>query len=386
MNNFEFYCPTKIIFGKGTIAKLPELIDKSNKVLITYGGGSIKRNGVYDQVKKALEGYNVIEFGGIEPNPKYETLMKAVEIVKNEGVDFLLAVGGGSTLDGTKFIAAASKYYGDKDAYDYFMVEQNPVFEAVPLADVITLPATGSEMNSGGVISRISTDEKLAFGGVPLYPKFSIIDPQVTFTLPLRQTVNGIVDTFVHVMEQYCTYDVNSPLQDDWALGILRTLIKEAPKVIANPEDYDARANIFWCATCGLNYWISLGVPQDWATHMIGHELTAFYGIDHGQSLAIVEPRLLRNQKVSKAKKLAKLAREVFCVNEPVDLKAADIAIDKIEAFFNSIGMKTKLSDYEIDSNEASEKIRERFAQRHTVLGEKGAINADTAYDIVKAS
>ncbi|OLA76581.1 MAG: NADH-dependent alcohol dehydrogenase [Candidatus Melainabacteria bacterium 35_41] len=386
MNNFEFYCPTKIIFGKGTIAKLPELIDKSNKVLITYGGGSIKRNGVYDQVKKALEGYNVIEFGGIEPNPKYETLMKAVEIVKNEGVDFLLAVGGGSTLDGTKFIAAASKYYGDKDAYDYFMVEQNPVLEAVPLADVITLPATGSEMNSGGVISRISTDEKLAFGGVPLYPKFSIIDPQVTFTLPLRQTVNGIVDTFVHVMEQYCTYDVNSPLQDDWALGILRTLIKEAPKVIANPEDYDARANIFWCATCGLNYWISLGVPQDWATHMIGHELTAFYGIDHGQSLAIVEPRLLRNQKVSKAKKLAKLAREVFCVNEPVDLKAADIAIDKIEAFFNSIGMKTKLSDYEIDSNEAAEKIRERFAQRHTVLGEKGAINADTAYDIVKAS
>ena len=386
MNNFEFYCPTKIIFGKGTIAKLPELIDKSNKVLITYGGGSIKRNGVYEQVKKALEGYNVLEFGGIEPNPKYETLMKAVEIVKNEGVDFLLAVGGGSTLDGTKFIAAASKYYGDKDAYDYFMVEQNPVFEAVPLADVITLPATGSEMNSGGVISRISTDEKLAFGGVPLYPKFSIIDPQVTFTLPLRQTVNGIVDTFVHVMEQYCTYDVNSPLQDDWALGILRTLIKEAPKVIANPEDYDARANIFWCATCGLNYWISLGVPQDWATHMIAHELTAFYGIDHGQSLAIVEPRLLRNQKVSKAKKLAKLAREVFCVNEPVDLKAADIAIDKIEAFFNSIGMKTKLSDYEIDSNEAAEKIRERFAQRHTVLGEKGAINADTAYDIVKAS
>ena len=386
MNNFEFYCPTKIIFGKGTIAKLPELIDKSNKVLITYGGGSIKRNGVYDQVKKALEGYNVIEFGGIEPNPKYETLMKAVEIVKNEGVDFLLAVGGGSTLDGTKFIAAASKYYGDKDAYDYFMVEQNPIFEAVPLADVITLPATGSEMNSGGVISRISTDEKLAFGGVPLYPKFSIIDPQVTFTLPLRQTVNGIVDTFVHVMEQYCTYDVNSPLQDDWALGILRTLIKEAPKVIANPEDYDARANIFWCATCGLNYWISLGVPQDWATHMIGHELTAFYGIDHGQSLAIVEPRLLRNQKVSKAKKLAKLAREVFCVNEPVDLKAADIAIDKIEAFFNSIGMKTKLSDYEIDSNEAAEKIRERFASRHTVLGEKGAINSDTTYDIVKAS
>lgn len=386
MNNFEFYCPTKIVFGKGTIASLPQLIDKSKKILITYGGGSIKQNGVYEQVKNALEGYNILEFGGIEPNPKYETLMKAVEIVKREGVDFLLAVGGGSTLDGTKFIAAASKYFGERDAYDYFMVEQNPVLDAVPLTDVITLPATGSEMNCGGVISRISTDEKLAFGGAPLYPKFSVIDPQVTYSLPVRQTINGIVDTFVHVMEQYCTYDVNSPLQDDWALGILRTLIKEAPKVLANPEDYDARANIFWCATCGLNYWISVGVPQDWATHNIGHELTAFYGIDHGQSLAIIEPRLLRNQKVSKAKKLAKLAREVFCVNEPVDLKAADIAIDKIEAFFNSIGMKTKLSDYEIDANEAAERIRERFASRHTVLGEKGAINSDTAYDIVKAS
>ena len=386
MNNFELFCPTRVVFGKGSIAKLSQLIDKSKKILITYGGGSIKKNGVYDQVKKALDGYNVLEFGGIEPNPKYETLMKAVEIVKKEGVDFLLAVGGGSTLDGTKFIAAASKYFGEKDAYDYFMVEQNPVTDALPLADVITLPATGSEMNNGAVISRISTDEKLAFQWEPLYPKFSIIDPQVTFSLPQKQTINGIVDTFVHVMEQYCTYDVNSPLQDDWALGILRTLIKEAPKVLADPNDYDARANIFWCATCGLNYWIAQGVPQDWATHMIGHELTAFYGIDHGQSLAIIMPRLLRNQKVSKSKKLAKLAREVFGVNEPVDLKAADLAIDHIEAFFNSIGMKTKLSDYEINPDEAAERIRDRFAKRGAALGEKGAINADVIYDIVKAT
>lgn len=386
MNNFELFCPTRVVFGKGSIAKLPQLIDKSKKILITYGGGSIKKNGVYDQVKKALEGYNVLEFGGIEPNPKYETLMKAVEIVKKEGVDFLLAVGGGSTLDGTKFIAAASKYFGEKDAYDYFMVEQNPVTDALPLADVITLPATGSEMNNGAVISRISTDEKLAFQWEPLYPKFSIIDPQVTFSLPQKQTINGIVDTFVHVMEQYCTYDVNSPLQDDWALGILRTLIKEAPKVLVDPNDYEARANIFWCATCGLNYWIAQGVPQDWATHMIGHELTAFYGIDHGQSLAIIEPRLLRNQKVSKSKKLAKLAREVFGINEPVDLKAADIVIDHIEAFFNSLGMKTKLADYDINSEEAAEKIRDRFAKRGVALGEKGAINSDVAYDIVKAS
>lgn len=386
MNNFEFFCPTKVIFGKDTISELPKHIDKSKKILMTYGGGSIKNNGVYEQVKKALEGYNVLEFSGIEPNPKYETLMKAVEIVKSENVDFLLSVGGGSTLDGTKFIAAASKYYGEKDAYDYFMVEQNEVIDAVPLADVITLPATGSEMNNGGVISRLSTNEKLAFHSDKVFPQFSIIDPQVTYSLPVKQTVNGIVDTFVHVMEQYCTYDVNSPLQDSWALGILRTLIQEAPKVLANPEDYDARANIFWCATTGLNYWISVGVPQDWATHMIGHELTAFYGLDHGQSLAIVEPRLLKNQKVSKAKKLAKLAREVFCINEVVDLKAADIAICEIENFYNSIGMKTRLFDYDIDAKEAAEKIRDRFRQRGVILGEKMNIDADTAYEIVSAS
>lgn len=383
MNNFEFYCPTSVLFGKGTISELPRLIDKSKKVLMIYGGGSIMKNGVYNQVKSALDGYQLYEFGGIEPNPKYETCMKAVNIIKQEGIDFLLAVGGGSTLDGTKFIAAAAKYEGD-DAYDAILVRQEEITDALPLADVITLPATGSEMNNGAVISRLSTDEKLAFHSDFVFPQFSIIDPQVTFTLPLKQTVNGIVDTFVHVMEQYCTYDVNTPLQDDWALGILRTLTKEAPKVLADPDDYEARANIFWCATCGLNYWISLGAVQDWATHMIGHEITAFYGLDHGQSLAIVLPRLLKNQKVSKSKKLAKLAREVFGVNETVDLKAADLAIENIEQFFNAIGMKTKLSDYEVDAMEAAEKIKSRFTERNTILGEKGNITAETAYDIVK--
>ena len=384
MQNFEFYGPTRVVFGKGTIKELSRLIPHDKKILMTYGGGSIKKNGVYEQVKEALSGYDLLEFGGIEPNPKYETLMKAVDIVKSQGVDFLLAVGGGSVLDGTKFIALASKYDGD-DAYDTIMIRGEHPDSAVELADVITLPATGSEMNNGGVISRISTSEKLAFHNSLLFPKFSIIDPSVTFSLPVKQTINGIVDTFVHTMEFNCTYDVNSPLQDIWAMGILRTLISEAPKVLANPEDYDARANLFWCATCGLNYWISCGVPQDWSTHMIGHELTAFYGIDHGQSLAIVEPRLLRNQKIAKSQKLAKIAREVFGINETVDLKAADLAIDKIEEFFNSIGMKTKLSDYGIDATEAAEKIKERFAQRNVAFGEKGTITAEVAYDIVKA-
>ncbi len=384
MQNFEFYGPTRVVFGKDTIKELSRLIPRDRKILMTYGGGSIKKNGVYDQVKQALAGYDLLEFGGIEPNPKYETLSKAIEIVKREGVNFLLAVGGGSVLDGTKFIALASKYDGD-DAYDAIIKRGELPDSAVELGDVITLPATGSEMNCGGVISRISTSEKLAFHHPDVFPKFSIIDPSVTFTLPEKQTINGIVDTFVHTMEFNCTYDVNSPLQDIWAMGILRTLIAEAPKVLANPQDYDARANLFWCATCGLNYWISCGVPQDWSTHMIGHELTAFYGIDHGQSLAIVEPRLLRNQKVAKSQKLAKIAREVFGINEPVDLKAADMAIDKIEEFFNSIGMKTKLSDYGIDANEAAEKIRDRFKERNVAFGEKGAITADVAYEIVKA-
>lgn len=384
MQNFEFYGPTRVVFGKDTIKELSRLIPRDRKILMTYGGGSIKKNGVYDQVKKALEGYDLLEFGGIEPNPKYETLAKAVEIVKKEGVNFLLAVGGGSVLDGTKFIALASKYDGD-DAYDAIMIRAEHPASAIELADVITLPATGSEMNNGGVISRISTSEKLAFHNPNVFPKFSVIDPTVTFSLPERQTINGVVDTFVHTMEFNCTYDVNSPLQDIWAMGILRTLISEAPKALANPKDYDARANLFWCATCGLNYWISCGVPQDWSTHMIGHELTAFYGIDHGQSLAIVQPRLLRNQKVAKSYKLAKIAREVFGINESVDLKAADMAIDKIEEFYNSIGMKTRLADYGINPQEAAEKIRDRFRERNVAFGEKGAITADVAYEIVKA-
>ena len=384
MQNFEFYGPTRVVFGKDTIKELSRLIPRDRKILMTYGGGSIKKNGVYDQVKKALEGYDLLEFGGIEPNPKYETLAKAVEIVKKEGVNFLLAVGGGSVLDGTKFIALASKYDGD-DAYNAIMIRAEHPASAIELADVITLPATGSEMNNGGVISRISTSEKLAFHNPNVFPKFSVIDPTVTFSLPERQTINGVVDTFVHTMEFNCTYDVNSPLQDIWAMGILRTLISEAPKALANPKDYDARANLFWCATCGLNYWISCGVPQDWSTHMIGHELTAFYGIDHGQSLAIVQPRLLRHQKVAKSYKLAKIAREVFGINESVDLKAADIAIDKIEEFYNSIGMKTRLADYGINPEEAAEKIRDRFRERNVAFGEKGAITADVAYEIVKA-
>lgn len=382
MNNFEFYCPTKIVFGKGSIAKLNELLDKNQKILMIYGGGSIKKNGVYDQVKEALKGFNVIEFSGIEPNPTYETCMKAVEIVKKENIDFLLAVGGGSVLDGTKFIAAAAKYKG-KDPYD-MPSKGLPVEDALPLGDVITLPATGSEMNCAAVISRVSTQEKFAIVDPKIYPQFSIIDPETTYSLPIKQVRNGIVDTFVHVMEIYATYDVNSPLQDSWALGLIKTLIQEAPKVLKNNTDYDAKANIFWCATCGLNYWLTLGVVQDWSTHKIGHELTALYGLDHGQTLAIVLPRLWQARKEVKVTKLAKLAREVFGCPEADDLKASDCAIKKTEEFFNSLGMQTKFSDFDIDALEAAKKVKDRFEKRGTLLGEDLKITPQMVYDILK--
>jgi NADP-dependent alcohol dehydrogenase len=384
MNNFEFCCPTKIVFGKGTIARLSDLIDKSKKVLILYGGGSIKKNGVYEQVTQALKAHNTLEFAGLEPNPTYETCMKAVDFIKREGVDFLLAVGGGSVLDGVKFIAAAVKFEGP-EPWD-ILAKEVPVKDALPLASVITLPATGSEMNDNSVISRSATKEKLAFASEKVYPVFSIIDPETTYSLPLAQTINGIVDTFVHVAEQYATYDVNTPLQDDWCLGLLRTLIAEAPKVLLNPTDYDARANIFWCATCGLNYWCSVGCVGDWATHMLGHELTAFYGLDHGQTLAIVLPRLWENQKQSKCQKLAKMSREVYGFKGDDDMKAAEWAILKTEEFFNSIGQKTKLADYNVDKNEAAKLVSERLRTRGAVFGERGNITPDVAEEIIRNS
>lgn len=381
MNNFEFCCPTKLVFGKDTIAKLSELIDKKQKVLMIYGGGSIKKNGVYEQVKSALQGFNVVEFSGIEPNPLYETCMQAVEVIKRENIDFLLSVGGGSTLDATKFIAAAAKYKGEEP---YDMVSKGaPVEDALPLGDVITLPATGSEMNCGAVISRKSTQEKFPIIDFKLYPKFSIIDPETTFSLPIEQVRNGIVDTFVHVMELYATYDVNTPLQDLWALSIIKTLIQEAPKVLKNNRDYDAKANIFWCATCGLTRWTALGCVEDWSTHWIGHEITALYGLDHAQTLAIVLPRLWTARKEAKAQKLAKMAREVYGCSETDDLKAADCAIQKTEEFFNSIGMKTKLSDYNVSANEAAQKVSERFKQRGTVLGEDLKVTPETVAQIL---
>jgi len=368
MENFEFFNPVKIIFGKGQIAKLGGALPAGARLLVTYGTGSIKRNGVYDQVMANLQGHTVSEFSGIEPNPAYETLMKAVEVVKRERIDFLLAVGGGSVLDGTKFIAAAARFEGEP--WD-ILAKHAPVSAAVPLGAVLTLPATGSEMNFFAVISRAGTHEKFPFSSPLIFPKFSIIDPQVTFTLPARQVGNGIVDAFAHVLEQYLTYPANAPLQDRFAESILLTLIEEGPKTLAHPADYNSRANLCWCATMALNGLIGLGVPQDWTTHMIGHELTALRGLDHAQTLAVVFPAVLAERKQAKRAKLLQYAERVWGIHTGAEDEKIDQAIENTRAFFESVGVKTRLKDYGV-APEVVQLVSKRLAARGwTTLGER---------------
>ncbi len=380
MNNFEFFNPVKIVFGKGEIAKLTNLVPKGAKVMMTYGGGSIKKNGIYDQVKTALTGFDVTEFSGIEANPHYETLMKAVQIVKANKIDFLLAVGGGSVLDGTKFIAAATLWEGS-DPWD-ILTRRNEinVEAALPIGTVLTLPATGSEMNGNSVVTRWETKEKLAFGSDFVLPKFSILDPLVVFSLPEKQVANGIVDAFVHVMEQYLTYPVNSPIQDRFAESILTTLIEEGPKVLANRTDYESAANFMWAATMALNGLIGVGVPQDWATHTIGHELTAFHGIDHGRTLCIILPGIMNLKREDKKAKILQYGERVWKITEGSDDERIDATIEKTVSFFESVGVKTKLADYGVGSD-IIPKIVERFEARGIKsIGERGIISiADVA-------
>ena len=380
MENFTYHNPVKIVFGKGMIKEISTLIPSGKRVMITYGGGSIKRNGVYDQVRQALKDRSVVEFGGIEANPDYDTLMKGVALAREEGVDFLLSLGGGSVLDGTKFMAAAIKYEGD-DPWD-MLVKGEAVHSALPLGAVLTLPATGSEMNGFTVISRRALKEKRAFGNPLLYPLFSVLDPETTFTLPDRQVKNGIVDTFVHVAEQYLTVRESSPLQDRQAEAILLTLIEEAPKVIDAPKDYNVRANLMWAATQALNGLIGCGVPQDWATHMIGHEVTALHDLDHGQTLAVILPALLTHQKEAKRAKLLQYAERVWNLREGSDDEKAGQAIEKTAAFFRSLGVATTLKEYGVGSENFGI-IGKRFDDRGMALGEKGAIKSREVVEIL---
>ena len=382
MENFEFYNPVRICFGKGEIAKLSALVQKGGKILLTYGKGSIKNNGIYDQVMKALTGFDVIEFQGIEANPRYETLMKAVKVVKEEKITFILAVGGGSVLDGTKFIAAASLWEGS-DPWE-ILSHKVKIASAIPIGAVLSLPATGSEMNGNAVVSRWETKEKLAFNSDYVKPRFSILDPEVVFTLPDIQVANGIVDAFIHVTEQYLTYPVNSPIQDRFAESILTTLIEEGPKVLTDRKDYNSAANFMWAATMALNELIGLGVPQDWATHMIGHELTALHGIDHAQTLAIVLPGIMQVKRHNKGAKILQYAERVWKISEGTDDERIDAAIIKTVEFFELIGIKTKLKDYQVDKAVIPQ-IIDRFKKRGMVaIGERGDLTPDDVEKILE--
>lgn len=381
MFNFSFHNPTRIIFGREQMAQLSDLVKPFQKVLLIYGGGSIKNNGVYQQVTQALADTSFIEFSGVEPNPSFETLMRAADIVRREKVDFILAVGGGSVIDGAKFVAAAALFNGD--AWD-ILAKGAKITEAVPLGCVLTLPATGTESNGNSVVTRYETQEKLAFSSALVYPQFAILDPTVTYSLPPKQAANGVVDAFVHVMEQYLTYPVNAPVQDRFAEGLLLTLIEEGPKVIADPENYDVRANVMWAATMALNGLIGQGVPQDWATHMIGHEITALYGLDHAQTLAIVLPALMQQQRQQKREKLLQYGQRVWQLQHQDEERLIDEAISHTRHFFERMGVPTRLTDYGLKA-EVVDKLVEKLVQHKMVkLGEHGDITPEVSRSILQ--
>ncbi|MGL4436381.1 MAG: iron-containing alcohol dehydrogenase [Giesbergeria sp.] len=384
MLNFEFHNPTRIVFGQGKVADLARLVPAQARVLVLYGGESARRTGTLGEVRAALGERSVSEFGGIEPNPSYETLMRAVEQVRAENIDYLLAVGGGSVIDGTKFVAAAACF--DGEPWDILLQRGRNVQRALPLASVLTLPATGSEMNNGGVVTRKATQAKLSFSSVHCFPQFSVLDPTKTYTLPPAQIANGLVDAYVHVMEQYLTYPVQARPQDRFAEGLLQTLVEIAPGALAEPPDYHHRANLMWTATLALNGLIGAGVPQDWATHMIGHELTALYGIDHARTLAIVLPSLMQSQRAAKREKLLQYAERVWHVSGGTEDERIDAAITHTRAFFESVGIPTRLSAYGLGREAVDAVVAQLTAHGMLKLGEHRSITPEVSRAILEAA
>ncbi len=384
MDNFTFHNPTRIHFGKGQIEKVGSEIPASATVLLLAGGGSIKANGVYDQVTAALAGRTVHEHWGVEANPDFDTLLPAVELCRTEKIDWVLAVGGGSVLDGAKFVCAAVNYEGDP--WQILQDQGASVTSALPLGTVLTLPATGSEANGASVISRRKHKAKLHFISPLVYPRFSILDPETTFTLPPRQIANGIGDAFCHVVEQYLTFPARAAVQDEFAESILRVLIKEGPQTLAHPTDYDARANLVWGATCALQGMIGVGVPQDWSTHMIGHELTALHGIDHARTLAIVLPALLEAQRGTKSGKLLQYAERVWGISIGDDESRITAAIEKTREFYEAIGIPTRLHDYDVSADVAPQVAARLAARGMTAIGEHQDLTPDRIEAILRAA
>lgn len=384
MLNFDFHNPTRIVFGTDTIARLDALVPATARVLVLYGGGSARKTGTLDEVKAALGSRLVREFGGIEPNPSFETLMRAVEQIRTEELDFLLAVGGGSVIDGTKFIAAAVPFAGDP--WRILETMGREITDALPFGSVLTLPATGSEMNPAAVISRKATQDKLAFINPAVFPQFSILDPTKTYTLPPRQIANGVVDAFVHITEQYLTYPVAAMPQDRFAEGLLQTLIEIGPQALADPENYDIRANLMWVTTLALNGLIGAGVPHDWATHMIGHELTARYDLDHARTLAIVLPAMLDIRRAAKRDKLLQYAERVWNLTEGDAETRIDAAIAQTRAFFESLDVKTRLSDYDIGADAIDPLIARLEAHGMTGIGERQDVTLDVSRHVLEAA
>lgn len=379
MRNFSYANPVKIIFGKNTISQIAAEIPADLHILLVYGSGSIRVNGVYDQVMATLKDRVVVEFSGIGANPEFETCLKAIDLVHKEKIGFILAVGGGSVIDAAKFIALGSEAEGD--LWDIFAKAKHPS-SALPLGTILTLPATGTEMNDRSVLTRVETQDKRSFRTPLVYPKFSVLDPEVTFSLPLKQIGNGVVDTFVHTTEQYLTYPAGGALQDMFAESILKVLVQNGERALRSPLNYEVRANLMWASSWGLNGWIAQGVPEDWATHMIGHELTAFFGLDHAQTLAIVLPGLLEQLRQDKAEKLLQMGERVFGISSGSREERIQACIDAIDEFFRSMGVGTHFSDYGLGVD-AVNKVVERYRERGWILGERQNITAEVVERIL---
>ena len=385
MLNFDFYNPTQIVFGKGRIADLAKLVPGAAKVLILIGGASAEKTGTLAEVRQALGTRSHETFSGIEPNPSFDTAMQAVQQVREGGFDFLLAVGGGSVIDAAKFIAAAVPFEGD--AWDILLQGGRNIKSALPFGTVLTLPATGSEMNNGSVITRRDIGAKLPFRSPHLFPRFSVLDPTKTYTLPPQQLANGVVDAFVHTVEQYLTYPVNAPLQDRFAESLLQTLVDIGPRLLAAPEpDYDDRASLMWTATLALNGLIGAGVPQDWATHMIGHELTALHNIDHARTLAIVLPAMLNERRVQKSAKLLQYGERVWGIRSGSDDERISAAIDQTRDFFERMGIPTRLGAYGLGTEAIDVVIRQLEAHGMSQLSEHRDLTPAVSRRVLEAA